>query len=71
MTKGKKYDEDLDGLIRDKIEQSGIYKQASWRFMAEIYPEPDENGIPTFGYYISCQPLSKKEKAKLAKEKRK
>jgi len=53
--KGKGYDDDLDGMVRKELERQG-YIQASWRFMAEIYPKKDDDGTPNYGYYISCNP---------------
>lgn len=62
-TKGKSSDDALDGMIRDAIERTENYRQASWRFMAEIYPKPDESGVPSFGYYMSCEPLNEEQMA--------
>jgi len=34
------------------------YELTSWILMADIFSEPDENGVSHFGQYISCRPKS-------------
>lgn len=45
----------LDGVIRDEVSSRG-YSEASYRFAAEIYTEPDDSGVLSYGYYCSCNP---------------
>jgi len=45
----------LDGFIRDAVGSQGYY-EASYRFAAEIYTKPDDNGLLSYGYYCSCIP---------------
>ena len=51
-----------EGLVYNEINQTNEYKDAPWIFAAEIYPIPDENGVPIFGSYVACWPLNEKEK---------
>jgi hypothetical protein len=65
--KGKEFDDTLGMMVSDEIAKSVKYDNASWRFEAEIYPKPDENGISNFGYYVSLHPLSELAIAKREK----
>ena len=57
-----------EGLIYDEICRTDRFRDAPWMFAAEIYPVPDENGVPVFGSYVACVELNKKDKAKRQKE---
>jgi len=57
-----------EGLVYDEICRTDRFRDAPWMFAAEIYPVPDENGVPVFGSYVACTELNKKEKAKRQKE---
>ena len=46
---------DAEKIVVEGIERQGLYERASWIFMAEVYPKPDETGVSTCGYYIACQ----------------
>jgi len=45
----------LDGMVREAVSSHG-YNEASWRFAAEIYTKPNEDGVLSYGYYCSCNP---------------
>ena len=46
-----------EGNLIKSLEQQGMYESMHWKFMAEVYPDRDENDGVSFGYYIACKPL--------------
>ena len=59
-----------DELVNEEINQTGIYRDTAWKFIAGVYPEPDENGESLVAVYCPCVPLDKKQKAKWDAEKK-
>ena len=43
-----------EGECKEEIERTGLYKDGGWVCMAEVYPQPDENGESFVGVYIPC-----------------
>ena len=43
-----------EGECGEEIGRTGLYDARGWVCMAEIYPEPDENGESFVGVYIPC-----------------
>ena len=54
---------DNEELVLEEISRAG-YRETAWKFIAGIFPGPDENGESFVGVYCPCVPLNKKEKAK-------
>jgi len=46
---------DLEQLMSDEIKRRGIYGRGEpAMFTANLFPIPDENGVPVYGKYIPC-----------------
>ena len=57
-----------DSLVKKAIEQQTVYRDASWKWYAEAYPEgfpnkavPGEDGRYYFGTYVNCLPKQMKK----------
>lgn len=48
-------EDNAERTVREGIKQQCLYKDASWVYMAEVYPKPENDGVTVFGYYIACQ----------------
>jgi len=57
-----------EGLMYDQIDRIG-YEYVPM-FSAELFPVFDDNGVPVFGSYVACRPLTGDRKAEWEKEKR-
>ena len=44
-----------EGLMYDEIDRTDRFRNAPWMFAAEIYPVPDENGVPFSGHMSRAQ----------------
>ena len=41
-------------VMHEAFEHQDMYEAAPWKFMAELYLKPDENGISEYRYYLPC-----------------
>lgn len=57
-----------DGWLQEETNQTGTYKSASWKFMADVHPVIGD-GPPLTGCYVPCEPLSEEERAEWTRKK--
>ena len=48
------YDAGGESVMHEAFEHQDIYEATPWKFMAEIYPKPDNTGVLFYNYYLPC-----------------
>jgi len=56
------HDDYPEMMVREKIEETGLFKPTSWIWMAEVFPKQREGGKKFDGFYVSCVPTSEEER---------